>query len=533
MSIKNYWTSGQLVTAEQMTDFSSNTYFEIGAVVNSTSPCILSLNGDIIINGNQIFVPSGNFSFNTNTTITQLPYVPDSIIVNCPQTTLTIDTNGYVIAKYGVTPDTENNALYTFTGSYQFVNTYSSDQVMVCEIQNGSIMSLGYVFRPNTVNKMPMFSIANAFNNQTPIRLIAYNPQSKIWALGGNKLYYTMDGVNIFASPNNNLNLPSMLSCVNNIFIANVFKDGEGGVGYLYYSNNGIDWTQCNGNYTDYSTTQQPIYDMQNNFFVSIGSEVSPHQNQLIKSLDGVTWNKITTYTNPLTILRMLKQNSIFLAGTNNGMLLSVDNYVTFQQILNLPSKQIQSISYGNNQYLTCVSTSLSNVTFQVFKNSYSILDWDMVLDAQPNSQLYFANNLWQLYGSTTVMYSSDGISWYNSNMNLPSGKQVTGICYGNGVWMLTTNDSTNLNNFAYYSNDGEFWQPIMTPLHMHGHGTLSTLQPNVDIYYNTDLQTNFGVLTAKQQIAAPIGNIAFYANKKWLVGLNIGALYGVNVLID
>lgn len=65
------------------------------------------------------------------------------------------------------------------------------------------------------------------------------------------------------------------------------------------------------------------------------------------------------------------------------------------------------------------------------------------------------------LSGSQTAIYSTDGMMWTEFNMGVPNGNyKWTDICYGNGVWVATINNS---NKIAYSTSGNSGWTLVNT----------------------------------------------------------------------
>lgn len=158
---QSYWYTGQLVTAAQMTDYSQDVYTRFTQLTQQQVPCILTLNLSALTQvGANVNVPAGAFRFN-DTTYAFLPY-NTGIFGNAPAAVVAVSGNGFIVARYSVTPTSTNQTNYTFPTQYLFVTTINPiTDVVVCNITTGVISATGKFFNyfPDIIDTSGLVSI--------------------------------------------------------------------------------------------------------------------------------------------------------------------------------------------------------------------------------------------------------------------------------------------------------------------------------------------------------------------------------------
>lgn len=185
----SFWYTGQLVTAAQMNDFSRDIYRRFDEVTSQETPCILNLDLSLLnISGSNVNVPAGSFRF-AFAHYAFLPY-DTAIYGTAPAASVPFSGNGYVVARYVITPTTPNQTNYTFPTSYLFVATINpTTDVIVCTITSGVISSTGKFFNylPDIIDTGGLVSItgANGLSVTNHIACNTLNSGSDV-GVGGN-----------------------------------------------------------------------------------------------------------------------------------------------------------------------------------------------------------------------------------------------------------------------------------------------------------------------------------------------------------
>lgn len=138
----SFWILAQLVTPAQMNVFSQDIYQRFTAITEPSG--ILNLQGEITQNGTTITVPPGSFRF-ADLSATYTPF-SSGIFGNIQSsTTITnVSGNGYIVARYSISPQIPNQYNYTIAVTCLFVTTTnSSTDVTLCTITNGLIAEAG------------------------------------------------------------------------------------------------------------------------------------------------------------------------------------------------------------------------------------------------------------------------------------------------------------------------------------------------------------------------------------------------------
>ena len=178
----SFWYANQVVTAVQMNEFGQDIYDKIAAITDRYAPCVVTLKGSISQNGTIISMPTGFFRF-IDTSYSFMSY--SSCICGVAQGVQLspITGNGFIVARYSVSPVTQNQTNYTFPTQYIFTaNVNPVTDCMVCVITNGQISGYGQFFgTPSitdngaqvTVSK-PLFApTASAGTNNTQVANMA------------------------------------------------------------------------------------------------------------------------------------------------------------------------------------------------------------------------------------------------------------------------------------------------------------------------------------------------------------------------
>jgi hypothetical protein len=138
---QSVWFHNQLVTADQMNVFSQDLYQRIMGMTSNGKSGILYLKSDIgIYSQNSAIIPDGMFKF-PNTTYPFLPY-NTAIMGYAKEKRFNNLTNGFVVARYTVTPQEPDSNNYSFPTEYVYTDTVNPiTDVVILTITNNT---LGY-----------------------------------------------------------------------------------------------------------------------------------------------------------------------------------------------------------------------------------------------------------------------------------------------------------------------------------------------------------------------------------------------------
>lgn len=161
----SFWYPNQVVTATEMMAFSQDIYQRCGQITANGAVAggtILNLESIIQVT-TTVNIGAGNFRF-PNTSLIYMPNTYPIIgnanpaIINVP-----ISTNGFIVARYSVSPNTNNNTNYTFPTTYQLVGAVNPvTDCMICIITAGVITSYGnYYINQAATNQQALDGSAN------------------------------------------------------------------------------------------------------------------------------------------------------------------------------------------------------------------------------------------------------------------------------------------------------------------------------------------------------------------------------------
>ena len=111
------------------------------------------------------------------------------------------------------------------------------------------------------------------------------------------------------------------------------------------------------------------------------------------------------------------------------------------------------SIAYGKGKFVA-IDSSSTNAAY-----SADGITWTTVV--LPGTAAAVSNVVWgngkfvTLGGTNGIMYSLDGVTWYNNALTLPLTATERKLAYGQGVFVITSDNTTQVQ----YSQDGLYWQ--------------------------------------------------------------------------
>ena len=85
----------------------------------------------------------------------------------------------------------------------------------------------------------------------------------------------------------------------------------------------------------------------------------------------------------------------------------------------------------------------------------------DSYFSSRSIASVYYANGLWLAgaYSGYNVYWSEDGKTWTQGTMSNPSNAEITGLAYGNNLWLASSSNTTT--GGLWWSEDGKSWTKI------------------------------------------------------------------------
>ncbi len=450
-------------------------------------------------------------------------YEESTVYCKSTNTTLNI-SNRYLDATIALTSSSSLTVTVRNCGLYNIVIT-KIEQIILTNHSIGERLqnSCKLIEKTNTIN----LTLSNL--DLTDVFGIQY--VNSMWFLSsqysGNWFYYSTDGKNWNKT---NIQKPiNYIKYANGIFVAGSrgstthCGEEEGDSAYsigLYYSTDGITWTQSNvtsggvygeiyyinnlwvvsiDDYIRYSedgktwTTARSTYAMAelryaNGIFISTYSRDTSNS-YMLYSTDGKTWN--STKLGALAPDQIMYGNGIWIASPYNGnskyFLRSTDG-ITWNTY-SAPYSNLGYIAYANGIFVgscnnTNISSGLSYSTDGITWTQSNITTGYNYYGYYP----IFANGLWVISLNNGLYYSTDGKTW-TQNSNITNSK----IHYSNGIWIA------NGSKGVWYSTDGKTWTQITTIPYHRGYFDNGVLIIGSTEYTNTTgLPGKYGIYYAE-----------------------------------
>lgn len=224
---------------------------------------------------------------------------------------------------------------------------------------------------------------------------------------------------------------------VNNMWVASVSMNG------LWYSIDGINWTQCNCNKNAITF---------NTIEYGNGIWAAGCFSGICYSTDGINWTECNYFYNDIEIIKFANNMFIahgdcesFIAEEGAGPYYSTDgiSWAKTYSISEYPS----DIEYGNGVWVIATDSSLFY--------SEDGETWNLCTFSNYTSYQYlcYENNIWVATSRRRgVYYSTDGINWVISNLTNDGSTIYRNICYADNVWNIASDSG------LYYSTNGTSW---------------------------------------------------------------------------
>lgn len=187
-----------------------------------------------------------------------------------------------------------------------------------------------------------------------------------------------------------------------------------------------------------------------------------------IYSRDGKNWSEISlsaylpyiTYNDGMWVAATSTTNFIYYS--TDGINWSLGNLTPLTN-----SDSVVSIEYGNYMWILQTMTTmyystdginwsncdLSNLNNFGLPNSFTFI-WNSAGNQNNIMTCHYDNGVWVSLSNYGIIYSNDGITWYESNIISSNsiGTLSDGIMFANGIWV------TGFNKNVLYSTDGMTW---------------------------------------------------------------------------
>ena len=322
--------------------------------------------------------------------------------------------------------------------------------------------------------------------------------------------YYSTNGMTWYKS---NINISGYY--INSIcYTTNIIVASISGYGLWYSTDDGITWNQSN-----YTTKS---YDrlFYNNGIWHAGSQNM--QYDIHYSIDGINWNQCIGSSDRLTEIKYVNNVFISFDSTAEQPKYSTDG-ITWIEVGNIDvlmynsmyKKQVvQDILFINNIWF-----AFSN-TYMMY--SHDLISWNIcneVIGHEKNkSKLIYFNDKY-IYINNSISYSEDYITW-----NILEGSPCFNYAkYSNGLWVLCSNFG------LYYSTDGITWTQsnITTGIFIYvynANGIWVASSYNSGLWYSMD-----GINWNRSSITNDIWHYIYYANGIWVALSKNGICYSTD----
>jgi hypothetical protein len=254
----------------------------------------------------------------------------------------------------------------------------------------------------------------------------------------------------------------------NGVFVASTRSTGNDTPNHVYWSEDGVTWTEANGGYQALMTSnkKQTTAFLNNRFVIFEGSSGVDDNGKWIQSTDGKEWTQTRTNA-PTGVVGAVYAGGNYIFGGQGGTILFGSALETIGQIdLNSTGiNWINGLAFGKNKL---VATGMSG------KILYATLD-DLTLWTDTGvdlfgtnsgavvNQVVFGNGVFLAVGgpqtgSNIGMRSSNGVSWEQTgDLKLTAQNNYTYVGYGAGVFLA--GDSKG--SASYSNNNGVTWAAI------------------------------------------------------------------------
>jgi len=246
------------------------------------------------------------------------------------------------------------------------------------------------------------------------------------------------------------------------VFVA-VGQAAGGSDSSIVTSDDGLTWTSRDtGNSFD-DVASGLIDDGSSTFKQSVAVAVSNATNDTAYTEDGITWSA-TTF--PGSFLSAGVKNVAFGqlgSGINRFVVINDgDNDVCYSDdgganwtlsSASMPATGYDAIAFGQGKYVAVNS----GTTSAAYSTNGTV--WTGVTlpgTAQTVADVVWGNGRFVTLGGTNgIMYSLDGVTWYENSLTLPVAGTEKKLAYGHGVFVITSTDTDEV----MYSQDGLYWQ--------------------------------------------------------------------------
>jgi hypothetical protein len=255
----------------------------------------------------------------------------------------------------------------------------------------------------------------------------------------------------------------------NGVFVASTRSTGNDTPNHVYWSEDGVTWTQANSGYQALMTNnkKQTTAFLNNRFVIFEGSSNVNNNGKWIQSRDGKTWSQARIDA-PTGVVGAAYVGGNYIFGGQGGRLLVGPFLMTVPQAVSLDGtgiNWINGLAFGNNKL---VATGMSGKI--LYADPGDLETWtDTEVDlfgtnsSDVVNQVAFGNGTFiavggPASGNNIGMRSSNGVSWEQTgDLKLTAQNNYTYVGYGAGVFLAGDSDGSA----SYSSNNGVTWEAI------------------------------------------------------------------------
>jgi hypothetical protein len=255
----------------------------------------------------------------------------------------------------------------------------------------------------------------------------------------------------------------------NEVFVASTRSTGNDAPNHVYWSADGVTWTEANEGYQSLMTNnkKQTTAFLNGKFIIFEGSSNVNDNGKWIESTDGKAWTRARTDA-PKGVVGAAYAGGKYIFGGQGGLIFAGEELANVAQVSDQSGtgiNWINGLAFGDNRL---VATGMSGKILHALPgNLAEWTDTGVTLFGTSNSdvvnQVVFGNGTFIAVGGPSSgtnigVASSDGVTWHQTgDLKLTAQNNYTYLGYGAGVFLV--GDS---NGSASYSTDnGETWTAI------------------------------------------------------------------------
>jgi hypothetical protein len=255
------------------------------------------------------------------------------------------------------------------------------------------------------------------------------------------------------------------------IFVASTRSTPNDTSNHVYWSTDGVTWTEANEGYQALMTSnkKQTTAFLNDRFVIFEGSSGVADNGKWIQSTDGKTWTQTRTDA-PMGVVGATYAKGQYIFGGQGGKILAGADLATVPVVWTDPSEDrkinwINGLAFGSNKV---VATGMAGKILYADPNDLTTwTDTGIELFGTNSSdvvnQVVFGNGTFIAVGGPSSganigMKSSDGVTWEQTgDLKLTAQNNYTYIGYGGKVFLV--GDSSG--SASYSIDNGASWTPI------------------------------------------------------------------------